>query len=579
MNTDLYGPRTKFGRLIHAMKYRYAGETFDDYAVRYSRVTADDEGHFRRLLRYTRDQLILPAGRQQLSVGRPYGITAFNCFVAPPIPDDTAGIFDAVKIGALTMRSGGGVGWDFSTLRPAGEPIRGLGPGAFSSGPVSFMGVWNAMCETIRSAGERRGAMMGVLRVDHPDILKFISAKSDDVSLKNFNISVAVTDKFMEALEADGIYQLKFGDTIFGDARAVDVWARIMENNWDYAEPGVLFMDRINQLNPLWYCETINATNPCAEQPLPPYGACLLASINATKLLKPDRQFGIAPKLDFELLDDAVDALVRSCDNVIDRTTYPLPEQRDEARAKRRMGIGVAGMANAIELMGHKYATSEYLIIHDDILRRILHQAYRTSTAIAKVKGSFPLFNRERYLEGQFIKSLPESIKYGIEVNGLRNGLLTSIAPTGTISLTADNISSGIEPVAQIKGTREVRTPHGILTLEVEDFAKHFYDFDCTTADQVSPEGHINVLCHSQKYVCSSISKTCNINGQISGQGPGVTFNEFKDTYLRAWKGGAKSCSTFNLNGKRAGMMRSTNDEDEVAACFVDLVTGIKSCE
>lgn len=577
MNTDLYGPRTKFSRLIHAMKHRPPGETFDDCAVRCARTTADDEGHFRRLLRHGRDQLIIFAGRQQRSLGLPYQITAFNCFVGPDIPDDTAGIFDTVKLGALTMRSGGGVGWDFSSLRPSGEPIRGLGPGAFSSGPVSFMGVWNAMCETIMSAGSRRGAMMGVLRVDHPDILKFVSAKSDDVSLKNFNISVAVTDAFMEALEADGLYGLQFNDTLFGYARAVDVWARIMENNWDYAEPGVLFIDRINQLNPLWYCEEIKATNPCGEQPLPSNGACLLASINVTKLLKPDRLIGIAPTLDFELLNDAVDALVRACDNVIDRTTYPLPKQKEEALLKRRMGIGVTGMANALELMGYRYGCQKYLETQDDILRRILHQAYQTSIAMAKVKGSFPLFDREKHLQGEFIKTLPEPIRYGIEVNGLRNGLLTSIAPTGTLSLTADNISSGIEPVHQIKGVREVITPHGLASMEIEDFAKHFFDYDCTTADQVPPKDHIDVLCHAQKYVCSSISKTCNVNGQIAGQGPGITFNEFKDLYLYAYRGGAKSCTTFNLNGKRAGIIRG--EEQEGAACYVDPATGAKSCD
>lgn len=584
---ELYGPRTAFSRIIHKMKYRGPEETFDDYCVRYARTTADDEPHFRRLLHYLRGQYILPAGRQQLSVGRPYLTTAFNCFVGPTIADDTGDIFDAVKLGALTMRSGGGDGWDFSTIRPQGEPIRGLGHGAFASGPVSFMGVWDAMCRTIMSAGERRGAMMGVLRCDHPDILRFVNAKKDQTSLTNFNISVAITDSFMEALSSDGLFDMKYGDTSFGSARAADIWSVIMENNWDYAEPGVLFIDRINRLNPLWYCEKIASTNPCGEQPLPPHGCCLLGSINLPKFLVPTHsndgpklavvsgRQNVSYSLDLEAIDDAVDALVRACDNVIDRTIYPLPEHRAEEMAKRRMGIGVTGVANAFEIVGHPYASSEYLIKQDEMLERILLRSYRTSIEMASVKGPFPLFDADRYTEGEFISRMPEDVLRGIRQIGIRNGLLTSIAPTGTISLAADNVSSGIEPVFQLHGERDVFTPNGKETFEVEDYAKTFYGLSGRTANNVSAAEHVDVLCRAQRFVDSSISKTCNVAGQVGGRGPGVTFSEFKQLYLAAWEGGAKSCTTFNVNGKRAGIMRQTEGD----ACVYDPETGIRSCE
>jgi len=589
MAEELYGPRTDFGRLIHSMKYRAPEETYDDYCVRYSRTTADDEQHFRRTLRYTRDQVILPAGRQQLSVGRPYQTTAFNCFVGPTIPDDTAGIFDVVKLGALTMRTGGGIGWDFTPLRPEGEPIRGLGFGALASGPVSFMGVYNSMCSTIMSAGERRGAMMGCLGIWSPDNTKFINAKRNSTALTNFNISLLVDDKFMDALYKDGLYTLHFNGTPYGEVRAVDLWAAVMENNWDYAEPGVLYIDRINRLNPLYYCEKISATNPCAEQPLPPNGCCLLGSLNVTKLLSPQHHSGpalaaVAGKpivkytLDYDLLDDAVDALVRTCDNVIDRTVYPLEEQKQEEMNKRRMGIGVTGVANALEVLGLSYGSKEYLEQQDQILERVLHRCYRTSVELAKEKGSFPLFDADKYTSGPFISKLPDDILHGIRKYGIRNGLLTSIAPTGTISLTADNISSGIEPVFQLRGERDILTPEGKQTFKVEDYALAFYGIEGRTASEVTAQEHIDVLCRAQKYVDSAISKTCNVNGQIGGKGPGVTFSEFKDLYLRAWEGGAKSCTTFNINGKRMGIMRPDTVE-EGAVCTYDPTTGTKTCE
>jgi ribonucleoside-diphosphate reductase alpha chain len=587
---EIYGPRTEHGQLLHGMKYRDPGETYDDYCIRYARTTTDTPQEFRRQLPYTRDQIILPAGRQQRAVGRPFETTAFNCFVMGAIPDTTAGIFEALRDAALTLRAGGGIGMDFSTLRPAGERVRGLGHGASASGPISFMACWHQMCSTMMSAGERRGAMMGMLRVDHPNISAFINAKKDQTSLTNFNISVAVTDEFMEALECDGRYTLRFGDTSFGNARAVDIWALVCQNCWDYAEPGVVFLDRINRLNPLSYCETLAATNPCAEQPLPPWGACLLGSINLVKLLQPIHEVNgiqlaaqsgkqiVRYELDLERLDDAVDVAVRAFDAVIDRTVYPLPPQELEAKAKRRMGVGVTGMANALEVCGLPYATPGYLDVQDAILEHILVRAYRTSMELAKERGPFPLWDAEAYCQGEFFKTrLPEDLQYEIRKHGLRNGLLTSIAPTGTISQAADYVSSGIEPVFMHEGQRTVLTPQGPRVLDVTDYAYAHYGVKGRTASEISGEEHIDVLCRAQRLVDSSISKTCNVNGQIAGKGDGVSYDDFKKLYLRAWNGGAKSCSLFNTNGKRMGILKP-KEEETGAACFYDPETGERAC-
>lgn len=609
-NADIYGPRTEFGRTLHATKYRAPDERYDDYAVRYSRAVTDDDKDFRRTLRYIRDQCLLPAGRQQHSMGRPYLTTAINCFVGGTIPDSFDGIMEAIRFGGMTLRTGGGVGWDFSTLRPSGEPIRGLGHGSFASGPVSFMRIWDTMCETILTAGHRRGAMMGVLRVDHPDILSFIGAKRATGQLKNFNISVAVTDAFMEALDKDGLYDLQFGGVTYASVRATDVWARMMDSNWDWAEPGTLFIDRINQRNPLYYCEEIAATNPCAEQPLPPWGACLLGSVNMVKMLAPSRignevsfteaqgygtsvlpfhkrvvdQMASKWDIDYELLDDVVDCAVRAFDNVPERTVYPLEQQRLEAINKRRMGLGVTGMANAIEIMGFRYGTPGYINIHDKILERIALQAYRTSVDLAKEKGPFPLFDRDKYLDGYFCKTvLDDEIRDGIAKHGVRNGLLLSIAPTGTISMAADNVSSGIEPPYAIRGRFTIQMPDGKTDFDTVDHAWEFYGIRCQTAEETTAEQHIDVLCSAQRWVDSSISKTCNVKGQIAGQGPGVTFSQFKDLYLRAYNGGAKGAATFNSNGKLMGVRHNTENEtpvaEEGAACRFDPETGLRSCD
>lgn len=569
----MYGPVTPYSEHLHATKYRVDSETFDDYCVRYARTTTDDEIHFRHLLDGLRHQRILPAGRQQLAVGRPYDITAMNCYVGGTIPDTSEGIMDELKYSMLTLRSGGGCGWDFSTLRPFGDPIRGLGVKAYSTGPVSFMGCWDAMCATVLSAGHRRGAMMGVLRVDHPDVMRFINAKQDQGSLTNFNISVAVTDKFMVALECDGLYDLTFDNRVYDRVRATDVWARIMERNWDWAEPGVLFIDTINRMNPLGYCEKIAATNPCGEQPLPPNGACLLGSLNLPKYISGN-------EIDYDLLGLDVAMACTAFDAVIDVTRYPMERQREEQQNKRRQGIGVTGEANALEILGHSYASASYLKEKEKIGKFIRDTAYQTSIQAAKTRGSFPLFNATKWLKSGFAKTLPPKIRAGIKKTGLRNGLLLSIAPTGTISMCADNVSGGIEPPFALEQERLVFMPEGQRSVQLTDYAYAQYGVRGKTSSEVSARDHIKVLCATQKYIDSAVSKTCNVNGAIKGkkQKGSVTFEQFKDLFLQAYTGGAKGCTAFNKNGKRFGIITSLDDKGE-EGCTINPETGAKTCE
>lgn len=629
----MIGPQNPFSEQLHAQKYRADGETYDEYCVRYSRTTSDDEAHFRQLLDGTRSMRILPAGRQQRAVGTPHRITALNCFVSEQLKDNMESIMRVLEKAALTLRSGGGMGFDFSPLRPEGEPVRGLGDGAVSSGPLSFMGMWDAMCKTIVSGGGRRGAMMGVLRCDHPDVRKFIRAKrvSSDVQplwdtvaempegparqqavlalqktlrLTGFNISVAVTDEFMEAVKADKLFRMKWGGRSYGDIRALDLWSEIMESNWDWAEPGVLFIDRANQMNPLSYCEKLFATNPCAEQWLPANGACLLGSHNLVRYLRPTGSAGNVTALrpyevDFDLLKADVRAAVRAYDNVIDRTFYPLAEQKVEAETKRRMGVGVTGMANALETMCLPYGSDGYVREQERILSFILNESYRTSIELAEEKGSFKLFDADGWLQSGFAKSgvLADDVLEGIRRTGLRNGMLTSQAPTGTISLTADNVSSSIEPVFAKEQTRTVNLPGGTVQVDLPDYAYAKFGTEPVTADRVHPHDHIRVLCSAQRFTDSAVSKTVNVTGKRPGSSaPGITFDEFKDLYIQAYEGGAKGCTTFNSTGKRMGILASKDQRDDESegegsmadleaamgageACYFDPATGIKKCE
>ncbi|MEO0958865.1 MAG: adenosylcobalamin-dependent ribonucleoside-diphosphate reductase, partial [Pseudomonadota bacterium] len=480
------------------------------------------------------------------------------------------GIFEMLKEAALTMQQGGGIGYDFSTLRPKGAPVKGVG--ADASGPLSFMDVWDAMCRTIMSAGSRRGAMMATMRCDHPDIEDFVAAKSDAARLRMFNLSVLATDAFMAAVEADGPWELVFEGRVYRTLRARDLWHRIMRATYDYAEPGVIFIDRVNAANNLHYAETIAATNPCGEQPLPPYGACLLGSINLAALVR--RPFEADAGIDGAALAELVATAVRMMDNVVDASRFPLEAQAAEARAKRRIGLGVTGLADALLMTGLRYGSAEAVTQTGDWLRQIRDAAYRASVDLAEEKGPFPLFDAEPYLAGATIRTLPEDIREGIAAHGIRNALLTSIAPTGTISLFAGNVSSGIEPVFALSYTRKVLQPDGSRTEEdVVDYAlaewrrlkgdaplpDHF-----VTAQDLSPADHVAMQAEAQKYIDSSISKTVNVPADIA-------FDAFEQVYLDAYAQGCKGCTTYRPN-EITGSVLAVAEEKKAEAAPVPTV-------
>lgn len=563
------GPTTEIGQWMHGWKYRQAGEDFEGYATRVASALQDDYNHFRVVRDILGDQRFLPGGRIQSAMGSMRQATPYNCFVMDTIDDDMGSILQVFGQSVETMRRGGGVGYDFSNLRPWGDRIKTLD--SIASGPVSFMGIYDAGCKTVSSAGHRRGAQMGVLRVDHPDIERFVLAKQNSHNLTAFNISVAVTDEFMWAVERGTDFDLQFAGEKRGTIDARVLWDQIMRSTWEWAEPGVIFIDTINRQNNLYYCEKIAATNPCGEQPLPPNGACLLGSFNLTKYVG-ERSTG---KRYFKWTEFSSDIppIVRAMDNVVDRARYPLPAQQAEAHSKRRMGLGVSGLANAGEALGYPYGSPEFCRFTSKVLSTLCEVAYGASVDLAEQKGAFPLYD-ERYLEGNFIKKLPSDIREGIAKHGIRNSHLLSIAPTGTISIAADNISSGVEPVFSHRYDRTVQVEGGEKVVPVEDYGLRQFGVRGKTAADCSIDDHLNVLLTAQEWVDSACSKTCNVS-------PDMPWADFKDVYMRAWHGGAKGITTFNPGGKRFGILKAPDEPEakEPLACYIDLETGERSCE
>ncbi len=509
---------------------------------------ADPEAWVERFYQALVDFRFIPAGRILAGAGTRRDVTLFNCFVMGVVPDNMGGIFEHLKEAALTMQQGGGIGYDFSTLRPKGAPVRGVG--ADASGPLSFMDVWDAMCRTIMSAGHRRGAMMGTLRCDHPDIEAFIEAKAEPGRLRMFNLSILVTDAFMEALREDAPWELAFGGTTYKVVQARDLWDKIMRATYAYAEPGVIFIDRINRRNNLSYCEEINSTNPCGEQPLPPYGACLLGSINLAALIKDP--FGKRARLDLKELEALVPLAVRMLDNAIDVSRFPLEAQRQEAQAKRRIGLGITGLADALIMCGQRYGSAEAVELTRRWMAALRRSAYLASADLAAEKGAFPLFDAAPFLEGETVKGLDKEVKTAIAQKGLRNGLITSVAPTGTISLLANNVSSGLEPVYSFDYTRNVLMPDGSRQREeVVDFAYRLYrqqrgEGSALTeafvdAQSLEAPAHVVMQAAVQDYVDASVSKTINVPEDMP-------FEAFKDVYAQAYDLGCKGCTTYRPN-------------------------------
>ena len=508
------------------------------------------------------DFKFLPAGRITAGAGTNRKVTLFNCFVMGTIPDDMEGIFNMLKEAALTMQQGGGIGYDFSTIRPNGALVKGVA--ADASGPLSFMDVWDSMCRTIMSAGSRRGAMMATMRCDHPDIEQFISAKSDPIRLRMFNLSVLVTDPFMEAVKNDGDWNLVFNGEVYKTLKARTLWDQIMQSTYDYAEPGVIFIDRINKLNNLNYCETISATNPCGEQPLPPYGACLLGSINFAQLV--EKPFEKSAKINEAELESLVATAVRMMDNVVDASKFPLKEQAQEAKNKRRIGLGVTGLADALLMVGLRYGSDEAAAQTERWLHILAKSAYSASVELAKEKGAFPLFDAEAFLKSGSMQTMDKEICCDIKKYGIRNALLTSIAPTGTISLYAGNVSSGIEPVFAYSYTRKVLQKDGSKTEEeVVDYAVRMWrDLKGDTplpdyfvnAQTLSPLEHVKMQSAAQKWIDSSISKTINCPEDID-------FESFKSVYLEAYETGCKGCTTYRPNDVTGSVLTVSSSKEK----------------
>ena len=537
-------------------------DTWRRIASDLARVEEDPAQWEEKFYEALEDFKFLPAGRITAGAGTARKVTLFNCFVMGTIPDSMGGIFDMLKEAALTMQQGGGIGYDFSTLRPKGALVTGVA--ADASGPLSFMDVWDSMCRTIMSAGSRRGAMMATMRCDHPDIEDFITAKSDAARLRMFNVSVLITDAFMEAVKSDGQHDLVFDGQTYKTVSARGLWDKIMQSTYDYAEPGVIFIDRINRANNLGYCETIAATNPCGEQPLPPYGACLLGSVNLARLV--DNPFDDAAQLDEAALADLVGTAVRMMDNVVDASNFPLEAQAQEARAKRRIGLGVTGLADALLMVGQRYGSDEAVKQTEDWLHQIARAAYLASVQLAKEKGAFPLFEAEPFLASGAMEKMDSDVRDAIRKDGIRNALLTSIAPTGTISLYAGNVSSGIEPVFAYAYTRKVlqkdgsRSEEEVVDYAVQMWRDKFGDTELpdyfVNAQTLAPADHVKMQAAAQNWIDSSISKTINCPEDIS-------FQEFKDVYLQAYELGCKGCTTYRPNAVTGSVLSVSETSDE----------------
>ena len=557
--------------LAHAVwssRYRYsrAGEhieadleaTFLRVARAVAAVEHEPERWLSSYLGVLNGLRFLPGGRVLAGAGTDRRVTLFNCFVSGPLRDSIGGILDSLKETAVTMQQGGGVGIDLSGLRPLGEVAERTG--AIASGPVSFMRIWDSLCETLLATSSRRGAMIGTLRCDHPDIFEFVDAKRDPEALRNFNLSVLATDDFMAAVRDDQPWTLIYpeGGSVYARVRARDLWRRIVDSAHATAEPGVLFIDKINRENNLYYCERISATNPCGEVPLPPFGACNLGSLNLASFV--DAPFSKRAELDTTRLSQTVAVAVRFLDAVIDVSAYPLPEQASQARNTRRVGLGVTGLADALMMMGLHYDSDAGREFATQQIRRIRDAAYETSIGLARDKGIFPLFDRDSYLESPFIRRLPEATRDAIANGGIRNSHLLAIAPAGSISLLAGNVSSGVEPVYALEAERALRGKGR----RVEQFHVRDYAYDLwlrsrdrtvrlpetfVTADQLPAQAHLDMQACLQPYVDGAISKTVNLPASASSE-------DVADAFLFAWSSAIKGCTVYR-QGSRSGQVIS----------------------
>jgi ribonucleoside-diphosphate reductase alpha chain len=601
---DARGPfMAEISRQIWDSKYRFRSngrvidQAVDDGWQRIARAVAAAEPVDRHLWRRAfrsilEDFCFLPGGRIQAGAGTGLKVTLLNCFVMGNIEDSMEGIFQALHEGAITMQQGGGVGYDFSTLRPRGAVARGVG--AIASGPVSFMTLWDAMCEAVLSMGSRRGAMMATLRCDHPDIEKFVVAKQRPGALRHFNLSVQVTDAFMQAVRSNADWDLVFpanpveaggGEVVLrewpGYAQAVacrvhrrlkacELWRMVLRCAYDHAEPGVLFIDCINRSNNLAYCERITATNPCGEVPLPPYGACDLGSINLTRFIRDP--FGANARFEEAEFSQTVEIATRFLDDVIDVSRFPLRQQAAAARRTRRIGLGITGLADALIMLGLEYGSEEARAMAAHIIRLACLTAYRTSIRLAAEKGSFPVFIRDSYLASPFISALPVEIRDGIAKNGVRNSHLLAIAPTGSISLLANNVSSGIEPVFAASYDRKVLDAGGFaLQFDLTDYAVSLWRGMKAKSQGTLPPAfrsigdlsareHLLMQAALQPFVDNAISKTINVLETYP-------FEDFCGIYDLAYDLALKGCTTFRLSLAQASILTAENEGEDAPHC------------
>ncbi len=558
-------------KTIWEMKYRYVQEgvnfdqTVEDTWRRVAEAIAAAEAPKQR--QHWQDKFyqiltnfqFLPGGRILAGAGTTHSVTLFNCFVMNIEKDSMTGIFDALREGALTLQQGGGIGYDFSVLRPAGALAHRTGIPA--SGPVSFMQIWDAMCGVLLSTGARRGAMMGVLACDHPDIEAFIEAKADAKLLRHFNVSVMVTDAFMQAVKKDAKWPLVFAGKVYNEVSARKLWEKIIRYAYDYAEPGVLFGDTINRMNNLYYCETINATNPCGEIPLPSYGACDLGAVNLTQFVQ--APFTSQAKLNWTLLEETVQIATRFLDDVIDVSRYPLKAQEEMAYKTRRIGLGVTGLADIFVMLGLQYGSRESVNLAREIMQRIATVTWMTSIDLAHEKGVFPQYDPQ-YLRGDFVQTLDADIQKALQKNGVRNSHHNTIAPAGTISLLANNVSNGIEPIFQAAYSRKVKLlDNSLQSHHVQDYAYHLWRQSHAEGmpaawidtDSLTPDAHLAVQGVMQPFIDNAISKTINLPRDFP-------FDQLSDVYTKAHAMGLKGCTVFRPNAVTGSVLSSDKDEE-----------------
>jgi len=568
-------------KVIWDSKYRYRqgdrliDQTVEDTWLRVAKAIAQAEKKSlrtewqKKFYQILEGYHFLPGGRILAGAGTKHHVTLFNCFVMNIAEDSMAGIFNALKEGALTLQQGGGVGYDFSVLRPSGDLARKTGMPA--SGPVSFMRIWDTMCSILLSTGARRGAMMGVLRCDHPDVEGFVQAKADAHELRHFNVSVMVSDAFMQAVKDDTDWPLIFPDStpstsddivmrawsgsakpvacrVYRRVNARELWGKIIRSAYQYAEPGVLFGDTINRLNNLWYCEQIHATNPCGEIPLPAYGACDLGAINLSQFVI--APFTLSAKINWTALEETVQIATRFLDNVIDVSRYPLKIQQTQAHGTRRIGLGVTALADLFVMLGLRYGSQESVLLAGEIMKRVANITWETSIELAQEKGIFPFYQQD-YLHGLFVQTLEDDLQKKLAQHGVRNSHHNTIAPAGTISLFANNVSNGIEPIFNAQYQRHVRSVENqMTTFQVKDYAYHLWIHEkhqeklppaWVDVNELTPEAHLAVQAAMQPFIDNAISKTINVPKDFS-------LEAMMDVYTKAHAFGLKGCTVFRPN-------------------------------